>query len=296
MQANNVSVHSVSMKNRQDNSSLTRKDFGDGFIFGVGTSAFQVEGAAARGGKSISVWDDLTLRTPSDSLYLFFYIFQIFHKVLCIYYLSMVLTEFNMNDLIEGGTNGNVACDTYNRYKEDIKLMKQMGFDSYRFSISWPRILPGGRCCAGINKEGIDYYNDVIDTVIAHGMIPFVTLFHWDLPNCLQLEYGGMLSKKVVNDFVEFAEICFAEFGDRIYQEGQIGIVLNTCNHYRFNNTSKEDKDAAERATDIMIGWFLEPVIHGQYPESMCNTLRAILCLSQMKKKKSLRNLLIGWV
>ncbi|KAL0440630.1 UNVERIFIED_CONTAM: Raucaffricine-O-beta-D-glucosidase [Sesamum radiatum] len=125
MQANNVSVHSESMKNRQDNSSLTRKDFGDGFIFGVGTSAFQVEGAVARGGKSIN--------------------------------------------LIEGGTNGNVACDMYNRYKEDIKLMKQMGFDSYRFSISWPRILPGGRCCAGINKEGIDYYNDVIDTVIAHG-------------------------------------------------------------------------------------------------------------------------------
>ncbi|KAL0342708.1 UNVERIFIED_CONTAM: Raucaffricine-O-beta-D-glucosidase [Sesamum calycinum] len=95
-----------------------------------------VEGAATEGGRGISVWDDLTLRTPN---------------------------------MIHDGSNGNVACDMYHRYKEDIKLMKQMGFDSYRFSISWSRVLPGGRTFAGINKEGINYYNDVINTVIANG-------------------------------------------------------------------------------------------------------------------------------
>ncbi|KAL0416763.1 UNVERIFIED_CONTAM: Raucaffricine-O-beta-D-glucosidase [Sesamum latifolium] len=178
MQANNGTK-----ENLQDNSGISRCDFPDGFIFGTGTSSYQVEGAAAKGGRGISVWDDVTLRTPN---------------------------------LIADGSNGNVACDMYHKYKEDIKLMKQMGFDSYRFSISWPRVLPGGRTFAGINKEGIDYYNDVINTVIANGMTPFVTLFHWDLPNCLQLEYGGMLSDQVVNDFVELANLCFEEFGDRV--------------------------------------------------------------------------------
>ncbi|KAK4437132.1 Raucaffricine-O-beta-D-glucosidase [Sesamum alatum] len=312
---------------------LTRSDFPDGFIFGTGTSAYQVEGAAAKGGKSISVWDDLTLRTPN---------------------------------MIVDGSNGNVSCDVYHRYKEDIRLMKQMGFDSYRFSISWPRVLPGGRTFAGINKEGIDYYNDVIDTVIFHGMKPFMTLFHWDIPNCLQLEYGGMLSDKVVDAFVEFAELCFQEFGDRVkfwttvnepwsyavhgytsgndftnnkvadnqrssqevqrrlpphrlstrirpfdsttqatrdtwfhvndpakdaytvarnlllchakavqsyrkyfqvFQEGEIGIVLNSCCHYSFQNLLGDH--SVKRAYDFMLGWFLEPVIYGQFPASM---------------------------
>ncbi|KAL0416813.1 UNVERIFIED_CONTAM: Raucaffricine-O-beta-D-glucosidase [Sesamum latifolium] len=152
MQAKNgTHVNSVPKKlNLQDSTDISRNDFSEGFIFGTGTSAYQVEGAAAKDGRSISVWDDMTLRTP---------------------------------DMINDGCNGNIACDAYHRYKDDIKLMKQMGFDSYRFSISWPRVLPG--------------------------MIPFVTLFHWDLPNCLQLEYGGMLSDQIVNDFVEFAEYAF---------------------------------------------------------------------------------------
>ncbi|KAH6821871.1 hypothetical protein C2S53_014602 [Perilla frutescens var. hirtella] len=117
---------------------------------------------------------------------------------------------------ITDGSNGTLACDMYNRYKEDIKMMKQMGFDSYRFSISWSRILPGGRCNAGINSEGIDYYNGVINTVLEHDMKPFVTLFHWDLPLCLEKEYGGFLSKRVKDDFREFAEVCFWAFGDRV--------------------------------------------------------------------------------
>ncbi|KAL0342707.1 UNVERIFIED_CONTAM: Raucaffricine-O-beta-D-glucosidase [Sesamum calycinum] len=287
MFAKSGTLNAAPKKNLQDNSGISRGDFPDGFIFGTGTSAYQVEGAATEGGRGISVWDDLTLRTPN---------------------------------MIHDGSNGNVACDMYHRYKEDIKLMKQMGFDSYRFSISWSRVLPG--------------------------MIPFVTLFHWDLPNCLQLEYGGMLSDQVVNDFVEFANLCFEEFGDRVkfwatmnepytyaihgyspgtdfakddskivqssskrvqrnlpshrnerlgrfestiqttrhtwfivndpaketytmHQNGQIGIVLSSGGHYPFDSTSQNDIDATQRAFDFMIGWFLEPVIYGQFPASM---------------------------
>jgi beta-glucosidase/6-phospho-beta-glucosidase/beta-galactosidase len=168
---------------RQDNSGLNRRDFPEGFVFGIGTSAYQVEGAAAVGGKSMSVWDDTTSRTPGA---------------------------------IADGSNGVVACDMYNKFKEDIKNMKKLGFDVYRFSISWPRILPGGRISAGINKEGIDYYNEVIDTVLSHGMKPCVTLFHWDLPNILEKEYDGFLSQRIIRDFSDYAETCFWEFGDRV--------------------------------------------------------------------------------
>ncbi|XP_020547090.1 raucaffricine-O-beta-D-glucosidase-like [Sesamum indicum] len=114
------------------------------------------------------------------------------------------------------GSNGNVATDLYARFEEDITWMKKMGFDAYRFLISWSRILPDGRCCAGINKEGIDYYNTIINTVIKHGLEPYVTLFHFDLPQALQEEYGGFLSKNIVRDFREYVELCFWEFGDRV--------------------------------------------------------------------------------
>ncbi|KAK4412687.1 Raucaffricine-O-beta-D-glucosidase [Sesamum alatum] len=114
---------------------ITRNDFPPDFVFGTGTSAYQNEGAAAQGGKGPSIWDTFTLKTPGR---------------------------------VVDGSNGNVAVDMYTKFKEDIKMMKKMGFDAYRFSISWPRILPGGRCSAGINQEGIDYYNDVIDTLIKH--------------------------------------------------------------------------------------------------------------------------------
>ncbi|KAL0394221.1 UNVERIFIED_CONTAM: Raucaffricine-O-beta-D-glucosidase [Sesamum latifolium] len=125
---------------------ITRNDFPPNFVFGTGTSTYQIEGAAAQGGKGPSIWDTFTLKTPGR---------------------------------IVDGSNGNIATDMYTRFKEDIKMMKKMGWDAYRFSISWPRILPGGRCCAGINQEGIDYYNNVIDTLIEH-------------------------------------ELCFWEFGDRV--------------------------------------------------------------------------------
>ncbi|KAK4487740.1 hypothetical protein RD792_005598 [Penstemon davidsonii] len=120
---------------------------------------------------------------------------------------------------------------------DDVKLMKNIGLEAYRFSISWPRILPGGRINAGINSEGIKFYSDLIDLLLAQGIEPYVTLFHWDLPLALELEYGGFLSDKIVKDFTEFAELCFWEFGDRVknwitFNEGwtycKFGYVVGT--------------------------------------------------------------------
>ncbi|KAL0330495.1 UNVERIFIED_CONTAM: Oleuropein beta-glucosidase [Sesamum radiatum] len=188
----------LNSKGHHDNSHITRNDFPPNFLFGTATSAYHFEGAAAKGGRGPSIWDTFALKTPGR---------------------------------IADGSNGNVATDLYARFEEDITMMKKMGFDAYRFSISWPRILPGGRCCAGINKEGIDYYNNVINTVIKHGLKPFVTLFHWDLPQALEEEYGGFLSKKVAKDFREYVELCFWEFGDRVKH----WITLNEPNTYCLN-------------------------------------------------------------
>ncbi|XP_062083938.1 beta-glucosidase 13-like [Humulus lupulus] len=166
-----------------DTASLNRTSFPTGFLFGTASSAYQYEGAAKEGGKGPSIWDTYT------------------HK---------------HSDKIKGGSNGDVAVDAYHRYKEDVKIMKEMGMDAYRFSISWPRLLPSGKLSGGVNKEGIKYYNNLINELIANGLKPFVTLFHWDLPQALEDEYGGFLSPHIVHHFKEYSELCFKEFGDRV--------------------------------------------------------------------------------
>ncbi|MED6205995.1 Beta-glucosidase 12 [Stylosanthes scabra] len=113
-------------------------------------------------------------------------------------------------------SNGDVPIDQYHRYKEDVGIMKNINLDTYRFSISWSRILPQGTLSGGINQEGIKYYNNLINELVANGIEPFVTLFHWDLPQALQDQYGGFLSPRIVDDFRDYAEICFKEFGDRV--------------------------------------------------------------------------------
>ncbi|KAJ4830020.1 hypothetical protein Tsubulata_001861 [Turnera subulata] len=164
-------------------SSLNRSAFPCGFLFGTASSAYQYEGAASEGGKGPSIWDIYTHKYP---------------------------------DKIKDGSNGDVAVDSYHRYKEDVKIMKEMGLDAYRFSISWSRILPNGQLTGGVNKEGIHYYNNLIDELLANGIQPFVTLFHFDLPQYLEDKYGGFLSPQIADDFRDFADICFREFGDRV--------------------------------------------------------------------------------
>ncbi|KAM7461382.1 hypothetical protein LguiA_029503 [Lonicera macranthoides] len=101
-------------------------------------------------------------------------------------------------------------------YQEDVQIMKKMGLNAYRFSIAWSRVLPGGKLSAGVNKAGIEYYNNLINELVANDIAPFVTLFHWDVPQALEDEYGGFLSTDIILDFRDYAELCFWEFGDRV--------------------------------------------------------------------------------
>ncbi len=149
------------------------------FLFGAASAAYQVEGAWNEDGKGVSNWD-------------------IFSKI--------------PGKTFEG-TNGDVAVDHYHRYKEDIKLMSEMGLESYRFSISWPRIMPNG--VGEVNEKGIEFYNNIIDECLKYGIVPFVTLYHWDLPQVLE-ENGGWINKETGEAFVEYANVCFKAFGDRV--------------------------------------------------------------------------------
>ncbi|XP_049408471.1 beta-glucosidase 11-like [Solanum stenotomum] len=156
----------------------SRGDFPPGFVFGAGTSAYQVEGAAFEDGRTPSIWD------------------------------TFAHAGFS------GGANGDIACDVYHKYKDDVQLMVDTGLEAYKFSISWSRLIPGGR--GPVNPKGLQFYNNYIDELISHGIQPHVTLFHSDLPQALEDEYGGWLSRKIVKDFTAYAEVCFKEFGDRV--------------------------------------------------------------------------------
>ncbi|KAJ4979722.1 hypothetical protein NE237_010502 [Protea cynaroides] len=270
-----------------------RNNFPPGFFFGTASSAYQYEGAAFEDGKGLSNWDHFTHTYP---------------------------------DKIKDRSNGDVAVDSYHRYKEDIAMMKDQGMNSYRFSISWSRILPNGKLTGGVNQAGVQYYKDLIKELRSQNMEPFVTLFHWDVPQALEYEYGGFLSPHIIDDFRNFAEVCFREFGDSVKywmtlnepwtftccgyvyggfppartgnagtepytvshhlllahaaavdvyrkkfqaaQNGQIGITLNYFWMVPYSD-SPADKAAAERASDFMFGWYMDPVTSGDYPQWM---------------------------
>lgn len=116
---------------------------------------------------------------------------------------------------IKDGSNGDIACDSYHKYKEDIRILKNLGVHFYRFSLAWTRIVPTGRISDGIEQAGIDYYNNLIDGLLAEGIEPFITLYHWDLPMGLQAD-GGWLNETVINHFADFSRIAFDAFGDRV--------------------------------------------------------------------------------
>ncbi|XP_065879492.1 beta-glucosidase 12-like [Euphorbia lathyris] len=284
-------------------SSFNRSNFPANFLFGTASSSYQYEGAVNEEGKGPSSWDIFTHKFPEK---------------------------------IKDHSNGDVAVDSYHRYKEDVHIMKEMGFSAYRFSISWPRILPNGKLSAGVNKAGVNYYNNLINELLANGIEPFVTLFHFDLPQALEDEYGGFLSPHIVDDFRDFADTCFKEFGDRVknwitlnepsifsyagyalgvsppgrcstwmnmncsggdsgtepylvshyqliahaavvqlykttYQEiqkGIIGITLAVTWTEPYSN-ARHNINAAKRALDFTLGWFMDPLTHGNYPHVM---------------------------
>ncbi len=154
-------------------------EFKKDFIWGVATAAYQIEGACEEDGKGQSIWD-VHAHTPGR---------------------------------ITDGSNGDVACDFYHRYEEDIELMAKLGVKAYRFSISWARILPDG--VGKINQKGIDFYNRVIDLLLKKGIEPYITLYHWDLPSAIY-NNGGFKRDKIVEEFLEYTEVVCKSFGDRV--------------------------------------------------------------------------------
>jgi len=153
--------------------------FKNGFVWGTATAAYQVEGAAYEDGKGLNVWD-------------------IFCK--------------EEGHIFEGHT-GDVACDEYHRYKEDVMLMKQMGIQAYRFSVSWARVMPDGT--GAVNEKGLAYYDRLVDELLANGIEPYMTLYHWDLPYELHRR-GGWMNPDAPEWFYQYAKVIGARFSDRV--------------------------------------------------------------------------------
>lgn len=260
------------------------------FLWGMATSAFQIEGAAREDGRGESIWD----------------------RFCCV------------PGAIATGENGDVACDHYHRYEEDIRLMAELGVRAYRFSIAWPRILPSGR--GRIESRGLDFYNRLVDALLTHGIQPCATLYHWDLPQALQ-DAGGWPQRRIVDAFTTYADATTRALGDRVKlwfthnepwciailghargehapglrhvpsalaaahhlllshgraipvirancSDARVGIVLNLTPAYPAS-ASAPDHDAARLFDGCFNRWFLDP-LHGRgYPDDVAAHYRA---------------------
>ncbi|HEU4758598.1 MAG TPA: GH1 family beta-glucosidase [Dehalococcoidia bacterium] len=158
---------------------MKKTHFPPDFSWGTATASYQVEGAWNEDGKGESIWDRFS-HAPGN---------------------------------IAKGDTGDVACDQYHRYKGDVALMKELGLRGYRFSIAWPRVFPEGK--GRVNQAGLDYYSRLVDELLANGIRPFPTLYHWDLPQALQDE-GGWANRDIVGHFTTYAETCVRALGDRV--------------------------------------------------------------------------------
>ncbi|GFJ80335.1 hypothetical protein Phou_045150 [Phytohabitans houttuyneae] len=153
--------------------------FPDGFVWGAATAAYQIEGAARDDGRGPSIWDTFS-RTPGK---------------------------------VFAGHTGDVACDHYHRYPDDVRLMADLSLRAYRFSISWPRLQPDGT--GPVNPRGLDFYDRLVDELLGQGIDPIVTLYHWDLPQSLE-DRGGWTSRDTASWFAEYAVAAYTRLGDRI--------------------------------------------------------------------------------
>ncbi|MFJ9723630.1 GH1 family beta-glucosidase [Streptomyces sp. NPDC101209] len=151
------------------------------FLWGTATAAYQIEGAVAEDGRSPSIWDTYS-HTPGK---------------------------------VEGNDNGDVACDHYHRWREDIGLMRRLGTNAYRLSVAWPRVVPGGD--GPVNPKGLAFYDELIDALLEAGITPFVTLYHWDLPQVLQ-DRGGWPERDTALAFADYASAVAERLGDRVTQ------------------------------------------------------------------------------
>ncbi len=258
--------------------------FPDGFLWGAATSAYQIEGAWDEDGKGESIWDRF-VRQPYR---------------------------------VRSGHTGDVACDHYHRMEADVALMARLGLPWYSFTLSWTRIQPAG--AGKPNPKGLDFYDRLVDTLLAHGIQPKATLYHWDLPQALQ-ERGGWPVRETADRFADYARIVFDRLADRVqmwatlnepwvaaflgygygihapgissaqaaYQSahhlllahakavqvfregnygGEIGIILN-LNHLLPAGDTPADRDATARVYAETHRLFLDPLIHGRYPEDL---------------------------
>ena len=152
--------------------------FPENFLFGAATAAYQIEGAAFEDGRTASIWDAFS-KVPGAVI---------------------------------GGDNGDVACDHYHRYPQDVALMKELGLQTYRFSTSWSRVRPDG---GAVNAKGVDFYERLVDELLANDILPWLTLYHWDMPQALQ-ETGGWTNRDTVGRFLEYAGTMHDALGDRV--------------------------------------------------------------------------------
>ena len=153
--------------------------FPEGFVWGAATAAYQIEGAAFEDGKGLSIWD-VFCRQPGRVL---------------------------------DGASGDVACDHRHRFRDDVALMGRLGLQSYRFSVSWPRVLPFG--FGESNEKGLSFYDQLVDALLEAGIAPCVTLYHWDLPQALQ-DLGGWSNRDTALRFADYADLVFGRLGDRV--------------------------------------------------------------------------------
>lgn len=269
---------------------MEEKRFPEGFIWGVATASYQIEGAYDEDGRGETIWDRFC-SVPGNVL---------------------------------NGHDGKVACDHYHRYEEDVDLIKDMGMKAYRFSIAWSRILPKGY--GAVNEKGIAFYGRLIDKLLEAGIEPYITLYHWDLPQALQ-DIGGWSNPKMPDYFLEYAKVVLEAFGDRVNKwitlnepycaaflgnyegrhapgyrdfstavraayhmyvghglvvdyfrrhscKGEIGITLNLMGRLPLTD-SPEDVQAASVADGYLNRWFAEPIIYGRYPQDMIDLYRS---------------------
>ena len=262
-----------------------------GFLWGVATASYQIEGAATEDGRTPSIWDTFA-RVPGA---------------------------------VVNGDNGDVACDHYHRMPADVALMKSLGVDCYRFSVAWPRVQPGGR--GPINPAGIGFYERLVDELLENGIAPWVTLYHWDLPQELE-DAGGWPARDTAHRFADYAALVFERLQDRVdtfttlnepwcsavlgYHLGvhapgrkdfdaslaathhlllghglavqrlrsletrphTYGITLNMGTADPLGDTA-EDRDAARRADGMGLRLYLDPLRHGAYPADVVEDLAA---------------------
>jgi beta-glucosidase len=208
---------------------MPRDTFPSDFIWGAATASYQIEGAAFEDGRGESVWDRFSA-TPGT---------------------------------VRAGDTGAVACDFYHRYRDDVRLMRELGLDAFRFSISWPRVLPEGR--GAVNAAGLDFYDRLVDELLANDIEPFATLFHWDTPQALE-DAGGWPVRATAEAFVEYTEAIVGRLGDRVrhwmtHNEPWVHAWIGYgWGEHAPGRTSEVDAVAAAHHLLLSHGWAVEAI------------------------------------